>query len=104
MNFEGIFEFICVLFLAAAIVGLFIFIGCLFFNVFGPTKEQIEQQEKMQVVQELDGCKVYRFYDKSYHYITRCGDTVTTRKNYEEYCGKACFQHKHEDLVTTGNN
>jgi len=70
---------------------------------FGPSKAESERRHAMQVVQELDGCKVYRFYDKDYHYITRCGEKVTTQKNWDEYCGKACTHHRTENITTEGN-
>jgi len=50
---------------------------------FGPSKEDSARDHAMQVVQEIDGCKVYRFYDGNYHYITRCGASVVTRKNWD---------------------
>jgi hypothetical protein len=70
---------------------------------FGPSKDERERSHAMQVIQEVDGCKVYRFYDGDYHYITRCGDKVTTQKNWDEYCGKACRRHRTEDITTEGN-
>ena len=72
-------------------------------KVAGPTDEQLAQMHKMQVIHEIDGCKVYRFFDGSYHYITRCGDKVTTQKNWDESCGKACTKHRTEELVTEDN-
>ena len=83
------------LFILAGLVGL----GCL----FAPSHEEIAKAHAMQVVQELDGCKVYRFYDRDYHYITRCGEKVTTQKNWDEYCGKACTHHRTENITTEGN-
>jgi hypothetical protein len=88
------------------VVGAFLVLALIFnilLRTFGPTDEQIERYHAMQVIQEFDNCKVYRFWDGSFHYITRCGETVTTRKNYEESCGKACVKHKYEDLTTNGN-
>jgi len=70
---------------------------------FGPSKEEREKSHAMQVIQEIDGCKVYRFYDGNYHYVTRCGDKVTTQKNWDESCGKACTRHRTEDITTEGN-
>jgi len=72
-------------------------------SLFGPSHEDIAKAHAMQVVQELDGCKVYRFYDRDYHYITRCGEKVTTQKNWDEYCGKACTHHRTENITTEGN-
>jgi len=70
---------------------------------FGPSKEEREKSHAMQVIQEIDGCKVYRFYDGDYHYVTRCGANVVTRKNWDENCGKACTRHRTEDITTEGN-
>jgi hypothetical protein len=70
---------------------------------FGPSKDERERSHAMQVIQEVDGCKVYRFYDGDYHYITRCGEKVTTQKNWDEYCGKACTHHRTENITTEGN-
>ena len=72
-------------------------------EVFGPTEEQQAQMHKTQIISEMDGCKVYRFYDGNYHYVTRCGDKVTTQKNWSEYCGKACTRRRSEELVTEDN-
>ena len=90
---------------AWVVIGMvFIGLGVVFLKgVFGPSDEQIAQQRKPQVVQEIDGCKIYRFYDGNYHYVTRCGDKVTTQKNWSEYCGKACTRRKSEELVTEDN-
>ena len=70
---------------------------------FGPSKEEREKSHAMQVIQEIDGCKVYRFYDGDYHYVTRCGANVVTRKNWDENCGKDCTQHRTEDITTEDN-
>jgi hypothetical protein len=83
-----------------AIIGL----GVVFLaGVFGLSDAQLVQERKPQVVQEIDGCKIYRFYDGNYHYVTRCGDKVTTQKNWSESCGKACTRRKTEELVTEDN-
>ena len=83
----------------------FLVLGFIFFInfCFGPSKEESARDHAMQVVQEIDGCKVYRFYDGNYHYVTKCGDKVTTQKNWDESCGKACTRHKTEDITTEGN-
>jgi len=70
---------------------------------FGPSKDERERDHAMQVIQEVDGCKVYRFYDGDYHYVTRCGEKVTTQKNWNENCGKACIRHRTEDITTEDN-
>ena len=90
---------------ACVVIGMvFLGLGFVFLvEVFGPTDEQLAQQRKPQVVQEIDGCKIYRFYDGNYHYVTRCGDKVTTQKNWSESCGKACTRRKTEELVTEDN-
>jgi 4-amino-4-deoxy-L-arabinose transferase-like glycosyltransferase len=36
-------------------------------------EEQRQQEKQPQVVSEVDGCTVYRFYDGRFHYFTRCG-------------------------------
>ena len=85
-------------------MGLLIwFVIILLYMCFGPSKEDSARDHAMQVVQEIDGCKVYRFYDGNYHYVTRCGDKVTTQKNWDESCGKACTRHRTEDITTEGN-
>ena len=90
---------------AWVLIGIvFLGLGVLFLaEVFGPTDEQLAQMHKTQIISEMDGCKVYRFYDGNYHYVTRCGDKVTTQKNWSEYCGKACTRRKSEELVTEDN-
>ena len=70
---------------------------------FVPSNEAIAKDHAMQVIQTFDNCKVYRFYDREYHYITKCGDKVTTQKNWDENCGKACTRHRTEDITTEGN-
>jgi hypothetical protein len=72
-------------------------------GVFSPSDAQLAQERKPQVVQEIDGCKIYRFYDGNYHYVTRCGDKVTTQRNWSESCGKACTRRKTEEFVTEDN-
>ena len=79
------------------------FIIILLYMGFGPSQEQLAKDRSMQVIQEIDGCKVYRFYDSTYHYITRCGTKVTTQRNWNEDCGKACTRHRTEDITTEGN-
>ena len=90
--------------------GVVLILGLLFWGFvfllylgFGPTKEETARDHAMQLIQEIDGCKVYRFYDGNYHYVTRCGANVITRKNWDENCGKACTRHKTEDITTEGN-
>jgi len=86
------------------IMGLLIwFFIILLYMGFGPSKEEREKSHAMQVIQEIDGCKVYRFYDGDYHYVTRCGANVITRKNWDENCGKACTRHRTEDIRTEDN-
>jgi len=72
-------------------------------NLLAPSEQQLAEWHKPQIIQEFDGCKVYRFYDNNFHYITRCGSKVTTQKNWDEYCGKACVQHRKEELRTENN-
>jgi len=70
---------------------------------FVPSNEEIAKDHAMQVIQTFDNCKVYRFWDREYHYITKCGDKVTTQKNWDENCGRACTRHRTEDITTEGN-
>ena len=79
------------------------FVIILLYMCFGPSDEALARDHAMQVIQEMDGCKVYRFYDGNYHYVTRCGANVVTRKNWDENCGKACIRHRTEDIRTEGN-
>jgi len=95
-----IFSAICVVIIACLIIWGFVF---LLWLVFGPSKEEAVRDHAMQVVQEMDGCKVYRFYDGNYHYVTRCGANVITQKNWDESCGKACTRHRTEEITTEGN-
>jgi len=81
------------------VLGFIFFIGL----IFVPSDEAIAKNHAMQVIQTFDNCKVYRFYDREYHYITKCGDKVTTQKNWDESCGKACTRHRTEDITTEGN-
>ena len=89
---------LCVVFIFLCALALI-----LFFSRFAPSSEQITEMHKMQVIEELDGCKVYRFWDGNYHYITKCGSSVTTQKSWDEYCGKSCVQHKREEITTENN-
>ena len=98
-NEEWILPTVVVFGTLAFLLGGFVFLA----KVAGPTDEELAQMHKPQVIQEMDGCKVYRFYDGNYHYVTRCGDKVTTQKNWDEYCGKACTRHRTEELVTEEN-
>jgi hypothetical protein len=91
---------ICICIIACLIIFGFVF---LLWLVFGPSEEKVARDHAMQVIQELDGCQVYRFYDGNYHYVTRCGANVITRKNWDESCGKACTRHRTEEITTEGN-
>lgn len=63
-----------------------------------------EQRERTpHVIREADGCKVYAFKAGDWHYFTRCGETVTTERQYEVREGKAT-KKKTETIVTNGNN
>jgi hypothetical protein len=56
------------------------------------------------VIREADGCKVYAFERGGVeHYFTRCGEQVSTERNYKEACGKGCTKQKQETIVTEGN-
>jgi hypothetical protein len=64
---------------------------------------QAAADAKPHVIREADGCKVYAFKSGyNWHYFTRCGETVTTERNYEEHHGKTT-EHKTETIVTQGN-
>ena len=88
-----------VLLIGFSVFGLLSLIGF----CFVPSNEELAKDHAMQVIQEFDNCKVYRFYDREYHYITKCGDKVTTQKNWDEKCGKACTRHRTEDITTEDN-
>lgn len=71
--------------------------------LFGPTEEQRAVALVPVPISHADGCTVYRFVDGSSHYFTRCGEEVTTVRNYSESCGKGCVRHKQEEITTKGN-
>lgn len=69
-----------------------------------PSPEQRALDAVPRVVAEADGCTVYSFYrNSSWHYFTRCGETVTTTRHYTESCGKGCSRRRTEDIVTQEN-
>lgn len=74
-----------------------------FQSAFGPTPEEQATGRVPVAIGAADGCTVYRFVDNGKHYFTRCGETVTTTKNYNEYCGKACTRPRQEQITTEGN-
>lgn len=98
-NQEWILPIVAVLGISAVVLGGIVFLA----GAFGPSDAQLAQMHKTQVIQEIDDCKIYRFYDGNYHYVTRCGDKVTTQKNWNESCGKACIRRKTEELITEDN-
>ncbi len=63
-----------------------------------------EQRERTpHVIREADGCKVYAFKaDDHTHFFTRCGETVTTERQYEVSHGKT-HSTESETIVTKGN-
>ena len=71
--------------------------------MFEPSPEARAAMRVPEIIGQADGCTVYRFVDRGTHYFTRCGGTVTTTKNYNEYCGKACTRPKQEQITTEGN-
>jgi hypothetical protein len=75
-----------------------VFVFIWFLSLFAPSEEQINNMHNMQVIQEFDGCKVYRFWDVNYHYVTKCGNHTATERHYSEYCGKACTKQKVERI------
>jgi hypothetical protein len=88
--------------LLTVLVLVFMFLSAfgliLFLTSLAPSDEQTAEYQKMQIIQEFDGCKVYRFYDGNYHYVTRCGDHTATERHYSKYCGKACTHQKVERI------
>ena len=67
-----------------------------------PTKmDKVDAKRKAGLLMELDGCRVYRFYDSgNYHYFARCSETVSASSTRREYCGKNCYRTEHEEIPT----
>lgn len=86
--------------IAAGIIGVFVLFVA---KIAEPSPEHLAAQRIPVAISEADGCTVYRFVDGGTHYFTRCGDKVTTTKNYTESCGKACTRRRKEELTTEGN-
>lgn len=91
--------------LAVGLIGLLIVVAFVVWLqwMFAPSPEARAAMRVPEVIGQADGCTVYRFVDRGTHYFTRCGETVTTTKNYNEYCGKACTRPKQEVITTEGN-
>ena len=91
--------------LAVVLLGVLIVLGIIatFMSVFGPTDEQRAAARIPVAISQADGCTVYRFEDSGTHYFTRCGERVTTTRNYTENCGKGCVRNRQEHLTTDGN-
>ena len=45
---------------------------------------------KVELLFEIDGCKVYRFYDGGPKYFTKCAGSSST--SWIESCGKGCWR------------
>lgn len=71
--------------------------------MFEPSADQRAAARVPVAIGSADGCTVYRFEDRGVHYFTRCGEQVTTTRNYTESCGKACSRSRTEEITTEGN-
>ena len=71
--------------------------------MFEPSPEARAAARVPVAIGSAEGCTVYRFEDRGTHYFTRCGEQVTTTKNYTESCGKACSRRRTEEITTEGN-
>jgi hypothetical protein len=98
ISFYDRYEDIIVGLLCFVGVVAFVFVFVWFLSLFAPSDEQVAEYHKMQVIQEFDGCKVYRFWDGNFHYITKCGNHTVTERRYSEYCGRACTKQKVERI------
>jgi len=98
ISFYDRYEEIIVGLLCFFVVIALVFVFIWFLSLFAPSEEQINNMHNMQVIQEFDGCKVYRFWDGNYHYVTKCGNHTSTERHYSEYCGKACTRQKVERI------
>lgn len=45
----------------------------------------------VELLFEVDGCRVYRFFDSSYRYFSNCARNSMTQ--WDESCGKNCTRH-----------
>jgi hypothetical protein len=91
--------------IATLVIGVFIILGLIgtFQLMFGLSAEQKVEMRVPQLLSEADGCRVYKFVDDGTHYFTRCGEQVSTERNYTESCGKGCTRHRTESITTDGN-
>jgi len=91
--------------IATLVIGVFIVLGLIgtFQLMFGLSAEQKVEMRIPQLLSEADGCRVYKFVDDGTHYFTRCGEQVSTERNYTESCGKNCIRHRTESITTDGN-
>jgi len=87
------------------IVAAFIILGFygLFKAVFGLNEQEKSEMRVPRLISESDGCRVYKFVDDGTHYFTRCGEQVSTERNYTESCGKGCTRNRTESITTEGN-
>jgi len=91
--------------IATLVIGVFIVLGLIgtFQLMFGLSAEQKVEMRVPQLLSEADGCRVYKFVDDGTHYFTRCGEQVSTERNYTESCGKNCTRRRTESIATEGN-
>jgi hypothetical protein len=91
--------------IATLVIGVFIVLGLIgtFQLMFGLSAEQKVEMRVPRLLSEADGCRVYKFVDDGTHYFTRCGEQVSTERNYTESCGKGCIRHRTESITTDGN-
>jgi hypothetical protein len=91
--------------IATLVIGVFIVLGLIgtFQLMFGLSAEQKVEMRVPRLLSEADGCRVYKFVDDGTHYFTRCGEQVSTERNYTESCGKGCTRHRTESITTEGN-
>jgi hypothetical protein len=91
--------------IATLVIGVLIVLGLIgtFQLMFGLSAEQKVEMRVPQLLSEADGCRVYKFVDDGTHYFTRCGEQVSTERNYTESCGKGCTRHRTESITTDGN-
>ena len=91
--------------IATLVIGVLIVLGLIgtFQLMFGLSAEQKVEMRVPRLLSEADGCRVYKFVDDGTHYFTRCGEQVSTERNYTESCGKGCTRHRTESITTDGN-
>ena len=62
-----------------------------------PAQMQLQSsnpQARVELLFEVDGCKVYRFYDgSSPRYFTKCKDSSNSSVGWLQSCGKNCVYY-----------